>query len=71
MKKGETVKVDLEIPVSDIAYFNVMLNEWIVEPGVYRVMLGTSSRDIFFEKEILVDGNAPYTINHFATAMVG
>ena len=71
VKKGETVKVDLEIPVSDIAYFNVMLNEWIVEPGAYRVMLGASSRDIFFEKEILVDGNAPYTINHFATAMVG
>ncbi len=71
VKKGETVEAVVEIPVSDLAYFNVMLNEWIVEPGAYRIMLGTSSRDIFFEQEVRVDRPVPYTINHFATAMIG
>ncbi len=71
VKKGEKETVTLEIPVSDLAYFNIMLNKWVVEPGTYRVILATSSRDVIWEKEIAVDGNAPYTINHFATAMIG
>ncbi len=71
VKAGETKELTLELPISDLAYFNIMLNQWIVEPGAYRILLATSSRDIVFEKEIYVEGNAPYTIKHFATAMIG
>ncbi len=71
VKRGETLPVVLELPIEDVAYFNIMLNKWIVEPGAYRIMLGTSSRDIIFDKETELDGNAPYTIKHFAVATVG
>ncbi len=71
LKSGDKKNVMLELPVSDLAYYNPLLNKWIVEPGVYKIMLGNSSRDIFSEKEICIDGNVPYTINHFAFAVVG
>ncbi len=43
---GETVDVSLNIPVKDLAYYDVKTSKWIVEPGKYKLLAGTSSRDI-------------------------
>jgi len=43
---GETVNVSLKIPVKDLAYYNVTTSKWTVEPGKYKLLAGTSSRDI-------------------------
>jgi beta-glucosidase len=43
---GATANVTLSIPVKDLAYYDVKTGKWIVEPGKYKLLAGTSSRDI-------------------------
>jgi beta-glucosidase len=46
IKSGSTVEVRLEIPVKDLAYYDVKNAKWVVEPGVYQLLAGASSGDI-------------------------
>ncbi len=68
---GRQVDVAMDVPVSDLAYYHPLIHKWVIEPGSYRMMLAKSSRDIFFEKEIFIEGDAPYTVHHVACAVVG
>ena len=43
---GKTEGVKIEIPVSDLSYFDEKLMKWVVSPGSYKIMAGASSRDI-------------------------
>jgi beta-glucosidase len=43
---GETASITLNIPVKDLAYYDVKTSKWVVEPGKYKLLAGTSSRDI-------------------------
>lgn len=43
---GATANVTLFIPVKDLAYYEEKISKWIVEPGKYQLVAGTSSRDI-------------------------
>ena len=43
---GETTKVTMELPVKELAYYNVEQKQWTVEPGIYNIKIGNSSRDI-------------------------
>jgi len=43
---GQTATVTLSIPVKDLAYYDDGSRSWKVEPGTYKLMAGTSSRDI-------------------------
>jgi beta-glucosidase len=46
LKKGESADVQFELPVSDLAWYDVKTGDWLVSPGKYRIAAGTSSRDI-------------------------
>jgi len=46
INKGSTVEVKLEIPVQDLAYYDTKNSKWVVEPGQYKLLAGTSSGDI-------------------------
>jgi len=43
---GQTATVTLTIPIKDLAYYDVDSHSWKVESGAYKLMAGTSSRDI-------------------------
>jgi beta-glucosidase len=43
---GETRTVPLRVPVADLAYWDVTTGAFVVEPMTYRVLVGTSSRDL-------------------------
>ena len=68
VKAGESERVTVEIPLSDLAYYNMMLDDFIVEPGEYTFMVAASSQDIRYRETVTLDGNAPYTINSYALA---
>ena len=36
----------LEIPVKDLAYYDTKTAKWVVEPGKYTLLAGTSSGNI-------------------------
>jgi beta-glucosidase len=43
---GQTATVTLSIPVKNLAYYDVASHSWKVESGTYKLLAGTSSRDI-------------------------
>jgi beta-glucosidase len=43
---GQSVSVDITIPVKELAYYDISGGKWVVEPGKYQVLAGGSSRDI-------------------------
>ena len=43
---GKDVIVRSKIPVKELAYFNEKTGNWVIEPGNYNIMAGSSSRDI-------------------------
>jgi beta-glucosidase len=50
------VTVTVTIPVKDLAYYNEQSRQWIVEPGRYILLAGTSSRDIKATEAISISG---------------
>jgi len=43
---GKTAIVSMNIQVNDLAYFDDKQDKWVVEPGEYKVMAASSSKDI-------------------------
>ena len=71
LKKGETKQVDISLDIQDLSYFNIMLNQWVVEPGEYEVMFATSARDILHSTVITIDDPVPYSLKVTGTTMIG
>jgi beta-glucosidase len=46
IRAGETVDVALTIDRDDLAYWDILLNRWVVEGGQYQCAVGASSRDL-------------------------
>ncbi|WP_281299148.1 glycoside hydrolase family 3 C-terminal domain-containing protein [Flavobacterium limnophilum] len=49
---GKSEIITIQVPVKELAYYNVETKKWTVEPGNYTMKLGSSSRDI--KKEVVV-----------------
>lgn len=46
VKAGETMTINIAVPVQELAYYHVALKKWVVEPGIYNIGIGNSSRNI-------------------------
>jgi beta-glucosidase len=46
MDKGQIGTVNITIPVTELAYYDVEKMKWVVEPGEYKILAGASSKDI-------------------------
>ncbi|MBN2011675.1 glycoside hydrolase family 3 C-terminal domain-containing protein [candidate division KSB1 bacterium] len=55
LQPGETNAVTLWLSASDLAFWDVTTNNWKLEPGEYKLMLGSSSMDIRFSKDIIIE----------------
>jgi beta-glucosidase len=44
LKPGQTETVDLDITPEHLAFYNIDM-DYIVEPGEFEIMIGSSSRD--------------------------
>ncbi|HEY4195806.1 MAG TPA: glycoside hydrolase family 3 C-terminal domain-containing protein, partial [Mucilaginibacter sp.] len=52
---GQVANVSLNIPVKDLAYYDVKTSKWVVEPGKYKLLAGASSRDIKETADITIN----------------
>jgi beta-glucosidase len=52
LQPGETKKVKLVLDKRAFAFFSEKQNEWIVESGEFKLLIGSSSRDIHAKKPI-------------------
>ena len=71
LEAGETKRVSFNVDIKDIGYYNVILKDWITEPGKYIIYVGSSSRDIRLEKSIILQSDVPYTIQVTGEDMIG
>ena len=55
LKEGESIKVSLEIPVSELAFWNVNKNEWQVEGGEYLIEFCKDSFTPIYAADIAVE----------------
>ncbi len=46
LNPGESQEIFIQIPISDLRYWNEDSNSWVLEEGEYRINCGASSRDI-------------------------
>ncbi|HOE69932.1 MAG TPA: glycoside hydrolase family 3 C-terminal domain-containing protein [Brevefilum sp.] len=49
LQPGESREVSITLGRRAFAHFSTALNDWQVEPGNYRILVGSSSRDIHLE----------------------
>lgn len=54
LQTGESKSVELQIPLEEIGYYNVMLKKWVTESSRYEIYVGSSSQDIRLKKSIYV-----------------
>ncbi len=71
LKAGETRTVSFKLSADDLAYYNVILHDWVAENGRYDVYIGSSSRDIRLKGAFLYNGEMPYTMTQLGESMIG
>jgi len=71
VEKGCSKDVHIQLPVQELAYYNIMLNQWVVEPGEYELMIATSARDIHHSTFLDIDDEIPYSMKVTGTTMIG
>ena len=54
VQKASTKKVEISIPVSDLAYYDETISDWNIEKGYYKIYIGNSSINIFKILEIKI-----------------
>ena len=51
---GKEIALNMEVAVSGLAYFDEGLMQWNISPGNYKLLAGTSSRNIQASCEISI-----------------
>ena len=57
LEPGEEKTVSFVLTEEDFRYFDTALDDWSVEEGIYRVEIGSSSRDIRLSGTLTMGGN--------------
>ena len=56
LEPNNTKEVELDIPFSDLAYYDTRLNKWIIEDGEYEFSVGRHCNDMISSVSVKVDG---------------
>ncbi len=59
LKAGESKDVTISLDSRAFSYFNVAINDWHVESGDFKILVGASSRDIRLEGVVAVTSANP------------
>ena len=59
LQAGEEKEVSVSLDSRAFAYYNVLINDWHVESGDFRILVGASSRDIKLEGNVNVTSKNP------------
>lgn len=68
---GEIKDIEFIIKDEQLAYYNMSLKKWVTEPGVFNIMIGSSSRDIRLFGEYVCNADIEYTLNYSAEQIMG
>jgi len=52
LEPSETKSLDFSLKIEDLSYFDEERNIWLVEKGLFNILIGSSSRDIHLQGQI-------------------
>ena len=52
LNPNEEKRVTIELTKAEFQHYSLETNNWKIEPGIYKILIGKSSKDIVLEKEI-------------------
>jgi beta-glucosidase len=55
LEPGETKHVTIALPVSQLSYYDVVTHKFVVAPGTFKVMIGSSSDDIRLKADLEIN----------------
>ena len=55
LESDETRSISIELNRNAFAFFSEQKNEWVIEPGEFGIMVGSSSRDIRLRQMIEIN----------------
>jgi beta-glucosidase len=59
LASGETRQVTFTLTARDLSYWSAARSEWTLEPGLFELAVGASSRDLRLTQAITVSGTPP------------
>lgn len=71
LKSDETEHICIEIKKENLAYYNINLERFFVEPGEYKFLIGSSSRDVRLEIEYIHPNTDDYNFELNSFTIVG
>ena len=71
LKQGEEREIIFELTEKDFEYYNVVFHKWTVENGEYKILIGSSSRNIHLEQSLWIDKEMEYSVNKDGEDMMG
>jgi beta-glucosidase len=54
LQPGESKQISFNLPASQLAFYDITSRSFVVEPGVFRLMVGSSSEDIRLRGHVTV-----------------
>jgi beta-glucosidase len=63
LNPGESKTVTLEVPIKHLAYYDVKIHDFRVEPGVFDMLIGSSSEDIRLRGEANIKAPLPTKVH--------
>ena len=60
LKPGERAEISFAITDEQLSYYDPAQHRWVAEPGQFKLLIGTSSRDICHEETFDLMGHTPY-----------
>lgn len=69
IKKNQSEKTKIELEYEDFKHYDMELKKWVVYPGKYEILVGSSSKEIYLQEEIELKSNISNKdlINKFST----
>jgi len=55
LEPGETKHITITLPVSQLSYYDVVTHKFIVAPGTFKVMIGSSADDIRLRTDLKIN----------------
>lgn len=55
LKPGETKRVEVSLPSEAFSFYDMDRHDFVIEPGCFTIMVGSSARDIRLKEELWID----------------
>jgi beta-glucosidase len=55
--RGETARVEIEVPVKEFRFWDMAKKRYVVEPGKYEILVGAASDDIRAKLPLQIGAN--------------